>query len=176
MHRWQVCLLASIPSLGRTRHPFAVSGLEGRSRRLSLCSSASPKTIRTEPRECDLLRSVGNLQDLPVCALDHPVSSRQCLGCRSPALFRRRKVSLLPIHGEQIRDDLSGYGECRSIAISFLLLSVIDHRQFVALSGSKQASPLPPAHAGYACCAASIAAYASPCRLSSVRLHIARSS
>ncbi|MEY2394713.1 MAG: hypothetical protein QOF94_1058, partial [Acidobacteriaceae bacterium] len=31
--------------------------------------SASPETIRGEPRGCDLLRSVGKRQDLAVCAL-----------------------------------------------------------------------------------------------------------
>jgi hypothetical protein len=38
----------------------------------------------------------------------------------STAFFRRYEVSLLPIHGKQIRDHLPGYGEGRSIAISFL--------------------------------------------------------
>jgi hypothetical protein len=63
-----VCLSASVPALGRTRHPFAVSGSEGPSPKIEFVFSASPETIRREPRECDLLRSVGNMQDLAVCA------------------------------------------------------------------------------------------------------------
>src|SRR5271168_2164568 len=66
--RATVCLSASVPALGRTRHPFAVSGLEGPSPKIEFVFSASPETIRRETRECDLLRSVGNLQDLAVCA------------------------------------------------------------------------------------------------------------
>ena len=63
-----VCLSASVPALGRTRHPFAVSGLEGPSPKIEFVFSASPETIRREPREGNLLRSVGNMQDLAVCA------------------------------------------------------------------------------------------------------------
>jgi hypothetical protein len=66
--RATVCLSASVPALGRTRHPFAVSGSEEPSPKIEFVFSASPETIRREPRECDLLRSVGNLQDLAVCA------------------------------------------------------------------------------------------------------------
>jgi hypothetical protein len=63
-----VCLSASVPALGRTRHPFAVSGSEEPSPKIEFVFSASPETIRREPREGDLLRSVGNMQDLAVCA------------------------------------------------------------------------------------------------------------
>ncbi len=63
-----VCLSASVPALGRTRHPFAVSDSEEPSQKIEFVFSASPETIRREPRECDLLRSVGNMQDLAVCA------------------------------------------------------------------------------------------------------------
>jgi hypothetical protein len=63
-----ICLSASVPALGRTRHPFAVSGSEEPSQKIEFVFSASPETIRREPRECDLLRSVGNRQDLAVCA------------------------------------------------------------------------------------------------------------
>ncbi|RZU38878.1 hypothetical protein BDD14_0176 [Edaphobacter modestus] len=59
------CLSASVPALGRTRHPFAVSGSEEPSQRIEFVFSASPETIRREPRECDLL---GNMQDLAGCA------------------------------------------------------------------------------------------------------------
>ena len=63
-----VCLSASVPALGRTRHPFAVSGSEEPSQKIEFVFSASPETIRREPREGELLRSVGNMQDLAVCA------------------------------------------------------------------------------------------------------------
>src|SRR6266436_619236 len=66
--RATVCLSASVPALGRTRHPFAVSGSEEPSPKIEFVFSASPETIRREPREGDLLRSVGNRQDLAVCA------------------------------------------------------------------------------------------------------------
>jgi len=66
--RATVCLSASVPALGRTRHPFAVSGSEEPSQKIEFVLSASPETIRREPQEGDLLRSVGNMQDLAVCA------------------------------------------------------------------------------------------------------------
>ena len=123
----KICLSASVPALGRTRHPFAVSGSEEPSQKIEFVFSASPETIRREPREGDLLRSVGNRQDLAVCAFCSSCFFRQHLCCRSPAFFSRCKVSLLPIHGKQIRDHLPGYGKCRPIAISFLLFPVVDH-------------------------------------------------
>ena len=63
-----VCLSASVPALGRTRHPFAVSDSEEPSQKIEFVFSASPEAIRREPREFDLLRSVGKMQDLAVCA------------------------------------------------------------------------------------------------------------
>ena len=95
--------------------------------------SASPETIRREPRECDLLRSVGYRQDLAVCALSS-YSLSAALGCCRAALLCRPEVSLLPVHGKQIRDHLPGDGEGRSIAISFLLFPVVDHGKLMALS------------------------------------------
>ena len=62
------CLSASVPALGRTRHPFAVSGSEEPSQKIEFVFSASPETIRREPRDGELLRSVGKMQDLAVCA------------------------------------------------------------------------------------------------------------
>ena len=49
--------------LRRTGHPFAVSGPEGPSQKIEWVHSASPETIRREPREFALRRSVGNQQD-----------------------------------------------------------------------------------------------------------------
>jgi hypothetical protein len=65
----KACLPASVPALGRTRHPFAASSSKELSQKIEFVFSASPETIRREPREDELLRSVGNLQDLAVCAL-----------------------------------------------------------------------------------------------------------
>ena len=46
-----VRLSASVPALGRTRHPFAVSGSEEPSQKIEYVFSASPETIRREPRK-----------------------------------------------------------------------------------------------------------------------------
>jgi hypothetical protein len=62
------CLSASVPALGRTRHSFAVSDSVESSQKIEFVFSASPETIRREPQEGDLLRSVGKMQDLAVCA------------------------------------------------------------------------------------------------------------
>src|ERR1700677_5035453 len=66
--RAHVSLSALVPALRRAGHPFPVSGSWEPSQKIELVFSASPKTIRREPREADLLRSVGNRQDLAVCA------------------------------------------------------------------------------------------------------------
>jgi hypothetical protein len=89
-----VCLSASAPALGRTRHRFAVSDSEEPSQKIEFVFSASPETMRREPREDDLLRSVGYRQDLAVCAFCSSCLLRQYLCCRSPAFFRRHKVFL----------------------------------------------------------------------------------
>ena len=60
-------------AFGRTRHPFAISGLGGPSQMIEFVFSASPETKRRESRECDLLRAVGDRHDLAVCAFIHPV-------------------------------------------------------------------------------------------------------
>jgi len=46
--------------LRRTGHPFTVSDPCGPSQKIECVFSASPETIRREPREFDLRRSVGN--------------------------------------------------------------------------------------------------------------------
>src|SRR4029077_17944026 len=61
--------------LRRTRHLFTVSDPVGSSQKIEFVFSASPETIRREPPEFDLLRSVGNLRDLAVCAPWNPVIS-----------------------------------------------------------------------------------------------------
>src|SRR5260370_32473430 len=64
---------------------------KGPSQKIEFVFSASPETIRREPREDDLLRSVGNMQDLAVCAICSSCLFRQYLCCRSPAFFSRCK-------------------------------------------------------------------------------------
>src|ERR1019366_10276116 len=85
-----------VPALRRTIHPFAASGSEEPSPKIEFVFSASPETIRGEPPEFDLLRTVGYLQDLAVCAPSDPdVFSflGRFLGCRSAwELFRRHEV------------------------------------------------------------------------------------
>jgi hypothetical protein len=56
----------------RTRHPFAVSGSREPSQKIEFVFSASPETIRREPRELELLRPVANQRDLAVCASMNP--------------------------------------------------------------------------------------------------------
>ena len=92
--------------------------------------SASPETIRREPLEFDLLRSVGHLQDLAACALWNPVIFFSPEGgglsrrCRVP--FCRHEVSFSAIHGNQIRDHLPGHGQGCSVSVPLLLLSFVD--------------------------------------------------
>ena len=67
-----VCLSAMVPAVRRTGHPFAVSSPMGPSQKIKFVFAASPETIRREPREFDLLRSVGDLRDLAACASCDP--------------------------------------------------------------------------------------------------------
>src|SRR5207248_3721889 len=55
-----------LPSQNRTSIRCLRSG--GPSQKIECVFSASPETIRREPREFDLRRSVGKRQDLAVCA------------------------------------------------------------------------------------------------------------
>ena len=107
---------------------------KSRHRRLSLCSLPVPKQF---------VESLGRVVSFAQSAIGrtwqsahfvHPVDFGSILCRRSPAFFSRHEVSLLPIHGKQIRDHLPRYGKCRPIAISFLPFLVINHSQFVALS------------------------------------------
>jgi hypothetical protein len=48
--------------------PFAVSGPRGPSQKIESVFSASPETVRRKPREFDLRRLLGQVQDLAACA------------------------------------------------------------------------------------------------------------
>src|SRR5260370_35199751 len=61
--RATVCLSASVPALGRTRHPFAVSGSEEPSPKIEFVFSAMPETISRAPGEDDLHPSVCKIRD-----------------------------------------------------------------------------------------------------------------
>jgi hypothetical protein len=105
-----------------TGHPFTVSGLQGPSQKIEFVFSASPETIRRGPLEFDLLRSVGQLQDLAACALCNPViffSRSGGLSRCSAATFGRHELPFPAIHGEEIRDHLPGYGQRRSVSVPF---------------------------------------------------------
>jgi hypothetical protein len=56
----------------KTGHPFAVSSSEELSPKIECVFSASLETIRREPRESELLRSVGYRRDLAACASIDP--------------------------------------------------------------------------------------------------------
>ena len=58
-----------VPALRRTGHPFAVSGPSKPSQMIEFVFAASPETIRREPQDFHVHRSVGHLQDLAACAL-----------------------------------------------------------------------------------------------------------
>src|SRR6202022_3112445 len=74
----------------RTGHPFTVSGPEGRSQKIEWVYSASPETIRREPRECDLHRSVGNRQAADNTSLGSTVSSASSVRTADRILLDRR--------------------------------------------------------------------------------------
>ena len=103
------------------------------SQKIEFVFSASLETIRREPLEITLLRSVGNQQDLAVCALCNPV----CFSLISGGLGRRafvfchHEVLLAAVHGQQIRDHLAGYREGRSISVPLLLFLLIYLRELM---------------------------------------------
>ena len=80
----------------------------GPSQKIEFVFSASPETIRREPQEFYFHRSVGDRQDLAVCALWNPVAffsrrrrfrpPRCCdlLQARSPVLADRRRAAKPP--------------------------------------------------------------------------------
>src|SRR5256886_14088032 len=125
--------------LRRTGHPFTVSGPCGPSQKIECVFSASPETIRREPREFDLRRSVGNRSTWQsarcVILLFFRRGGSRFLGRYAPRICERYEIALPPINGEQISHHLPSYGQRRSIGISFLLFSFIDQGQIMILSG-----------------------------------------
>ena len=101
----------------------------GPSQKIEFVFSASPETIRREPLEFYLHRSVGYQQDLAVCALCNPVAFSPAgggLGRLAAVIFCRHEVPFSPIDGEQPSHHLASYRKGRSIGIPFLLLLFVD--------------------------------------------------
>src|SRR5205807_10201231 len=156
--------------LRRTGHPFAVSGPGGPSQKIECVFSASPETIRREPREFDLRRSVGKRQDLAVCALCNPIFFPQAAfstPLRPCELLQARSL-VVP---DPRRADTQPSSEPRQASLDCYSLSASRFHKPGPDRGpaGAPASRLPPAHAGYVCCAVWKAGCASSCRLSSFR-------
>jgi hypothetical protein len=108
-----------VPALRRTGHPFAASGREGRRKRLSWCSLPVPKQFVESLRRAGLLRSVGNRRDLAVCAsMILCFISGQSLRCPGLPLLCRDELAALPVHGQQPRHHLAGYGQRRPVPVA----------------------------------------------------------
>ena len=100
---------------------------KSRHRRLSLCSLPVPKQFE---------ESLGSVISFAQSATCRTWQSAHCVSCffseqfYAAAVLRSSagiKSRLLPIHGQQIRHHLPGYGECRPIPIAFLFLPFVDH-------------------------------------------------
>src|SRR2546430_12119655 len=164
--------------LRRTGHPFTVSGPCGPSQKIECVFSASPETIRREPREFDLRRSVGNRRTWQsarcVILLFFRRGGSRFLGRYAPRICERYEIALPP---DQRRADKPPSSELRPASLDWHFLSAFlfhrpgpDHDSVWV-----PASRLPPAHAGYVCCAVWKAGCASPCRPSSFHHRRARS-
>lgn len=138
-HRFQDVLCARYAS----RHRFLRSAepdihlrsraFESRHRRSSLCSPPVPKQFVESLGESDLRRSVGNTQDLAVCAFVHPVSFGSIMLPQSCVLQQARSLSV----ADPRQADKQPSSELRRVSPDcyFLLpFLVINHSQFVTLS------------------------------------------
>src|SRR2546429_2612857 len=164
-----VCLSAVVSCLRRTGHPFTVSGPCGPSQKIECVFSASPETIRREPREFDVRRSVGNRR------------TWQSARCVILLFFVRRAAVSKPLRSGNLgrvrsrvapdprRADTPPFSELRLASLDWHSPSVsLFHRPRPDYDPVwVPASRPPPAHAGYVCCAVWKAGCASPCRRSS---------
>jgi hypothetical protein len=99
--------------LRRTGHPFTVSDPCGPSQKIECVYSASPETIRREPREFAVRRSVGNRRTWQSarCVILLFFAQRAAVLCRRAlGICEGYEVALPAIHGEQIRHHLPSYG------------------------------------------------------------------
>ena len=129
--------LGSGSCLRRTRHPFAVSGPEGRHRRLSLCSLPVPKQFEGS---LGSLRSVAqsvNVRDLAGCAPSNPVlflSQWPVLRRVAAAIFCRHEIAVVR---DQRRADKPPACGLPPASLDWRCLSVfpfIEQRQLVVCS------------------------------------------
>src|SRR5205814_912509 len=179
---WQNPQLARVPlgdgsCLRRTGHPFTVSDPCGPSQKIECVFTASPETIRREPREFDIRRSVGNRRTWQsarcVILLFFPRRAAVSKRLRSGNLRRvRSRVARDPR-----RADTPPSSGPRLTSLDWHFPSVfLSHRPRPDYDPVwVPASRLPPAHAGYVCCAVWKAVYASLCQRSSFHRRRARS-
>ena len=172
-----VCLSAAVPAFAEPDIHLLSRAL-GPSQKIEFVFSANPETIRREPLEFDLLRSVGHLQDLAVCALCHPViflspaaavKPPSCCGslqARSPVVGDPRPAGTRPSSG--LRPGSRGF---RFPSASLFHGSGPAHG-----SVGEPVSRLRPGHAGYACCVVWKAVFAGPCPRNSFLLRTTRNS
>src|SRR5437588_12342483 len=172
---WQNPQLARVPPgagscLRRTGHPFTVSDPCGPSQKIECVFTASPETIRREPREFDIRRSVGNRRTWQsarcVILLFFPRRAAVSKRLRSGNLRRvRSRVARDPR-----RADTPPSSGPRLTSLDWHFPSVfLSHRPRPDYDPVwVPASRLPPAHAGYVCCAVWKAVYASLCQRSSI--------
>ncbi len=100
--------------------------------------SASPETIRSEPPEFELLRTVANLQDLAVCAQNNPDAFYSRAGFFAapvpPNSSVGTKSCCLRSTASQIGNDLPCHRQRGAVAITSLHFFFVDQGQFMALS------------------------------------------
>ena len=99
--------------------------------------SASLETIRREPPESELLRSVAYQRDLAACASIDPdvfvfsfVRKGFLRGCGRNAFSGRHEILLPAFNRHHVADHLPGHRQCRPVGISSLQLAGTDHGQF----------------------------------------------
>ena len=143
-----------VPAFCRTGHPFAVSGPRGPSQKIESVFSASPETVRRKPREFDLRRLLGQVQDLAACALRDPdvflfVGSvfrppPRCtlLQVQSPVVLDPPPSDMQPSCAQQ-----QGLLDSCSLS-SFRFHRPAPNRDRIGVP----ALLLPPGSSGYACC------------------------
>ena len=170
----------SVPALAETRHPFAVVHRSPRepSQKIEFAflRQSLKQLVESLGSAIFLRSSLAERQDLAALRIfASSCSLRQYSRCRSPAFFSRCKLSCCRSTASRYAHHLPGYGVASPD--SHFLSAFPGHRSRPAHgSVSEPAWQLRPALVGYACYAVSKAAYASPCRPSSVHLRRGRSS
>ena len=113
-------------------------GPGGRHRSLSVCSLPVPKQSEGSLGSfISVAQSVsgGTWQSARCVILVIFFSLAWFSGRVASAIFCRHEIPLSSIHGEKICDHLARYRKRRSISVSFLLLSRVEQRKIVILSG-----------------------------------------